>query len=206
MTLSQTRDLSKNQTLYSFPRNYFKMKNEKELKAKSKFLSLVLRHRPEIIGIILNENGWVNTGILLSKLNAFGKPMSLIELEEVVENNNKKRFAFSDDKTMIRANQGHSIEVDLGYTPSQPPEYLYHGTAKKFLDNILAEGIKKRNRHHVHLSAEETTAKSVGSRHGSPVILKIPSALMAQAGIKFYVTKNKVWLTEYVNPKYIHVK
>jgi len=182
------------------------MKSEKELKVKSKFLSLVLRHRPKLIGIILDQNGWVSVDTLLGKLDAFGNPMSLEELNEVVENNNKKRFAFSEDGEKIRANQGHSVNVDLGYEPASPPEFLFHGTAKQYLDNILKEGIKKRKRHHVHLSAEEATAKSVGSRHGSPVILKIPAASMAEAGMKFYLSDNGVWLTDFVDPKYIHVK
>ncbi len=182
------------------------MKNEKELKVKSKFLSLVLRHRPNLIGIILDQNGWVSTETLLEKLDTFGKPMSLEELNEVVENNNKKRFALSEDRGMIRANQGHSVDVDLGYKPATPPEFLFHGTAKQYLDNILREGIRKRKRHHVHLSAEEGTAKSVGSRHGSPVILKIPAASMAQTGIEFYVSDNGVWLTDFVDPMYVHVK
>lgn len=182
------------------------MENEKELKNKSKFLSLVLRHQPKLIGIILDQQGWVSVEVLLEKLEAHGKPMSLAELNDVVENNNKKRFAFNEDQKMIRANQGHSVKINLGYEAKMPPEFLYHGTAKQYLDSILKQGIQKRKRHHVHLSADLETAKSVGSRHGSPVILKIPAATMTKEGIEFYLSENGVWLTDFVAPKYIHVK
>ncbi len=179
------------------------MQTEKQLKGKGKLLSLVLRHRPELIGIELDDQGWVPVVILLEKLEAFGKPLSLSALEQVVKNNNKKRFSFNADKTMIRANQGHSIKIDLGYDPIEPPEFLYHGTAKKNVESILKQGIQKRKRHHVHLSGDEETAKAVGGRHGVPVILRIKSKEMYKAGILFYRSKNEIWLTEYIYPKYI---
>jgi len=179
------------------------MYTEKQLKTKSKFLSLILRHRPELIGIQLDEQGWINVTTLIDKMQSFGKAMDFATLEEVVANNNKKRFAFNEDKTMIRANQGHSIKIDLGYEPATPPEFLYHGTASKYVDSILKGGIQKRQRHHVHLSADFNTAKSVGSRYGSPVILKIDAAIMERAGLQFYKSDNNVWLTEYIDPKYI---
>lgn len=176
---------------------------EKQLKTKSKFLSLVLRHRPELIGLILNEQGWTSVETLLEKLQVSGHSINRNMLEAIVENNNKKRFAFNENQTMIRANQGHSINIDLGYQASEPPEFLYHGTAQQHLESILRKGIEKRQRHHVHLSAELETAHSVGSRHGKPVILKIQAQVMAQAGIPFYRSENGVWLTEYVAPEYI---
>lgn len=179
------------------------MYTEKQLKTKSKFLSLVLRHRPELIGIQLDEQGWISVSTLLEKMQAFGKAMDLETLEEVVANNNKKRFAFNADKTMIRANQGHSIDIDLGYQPATPPASLYHGTAKKYIESIMRSGIQKRQRHHVHLSADLATAKSVGSRHGNPVILIIDTARMLADGISFYKSENDVWLTEHIDPKYI---
>ncbi|MFT5169146.1 MAG: putative RNA 2'-phosphotransferase [Saprospiraceae bacterium] len=179
------------------------MNAEKEITKRSKFLSLVLRHRPNLIGITLDNQGWISVEILLEKLEAFGNPLTSEELDFVVQSNNKKRFSFSEDKTMIRASQGHSIDIDLGYKSLQPPEILYHGTAKIYVDSILRQGIRKRKRHHVHLSSDKITAKSVGSRHGSPVILKIQSTIMHQAGIEFFLSKNNVWLTDYVDPKYI---
>ena len=179
------------------------MYNEKAIKNKSKFLSLVLRHRPELIGIQLNPQGWVRVDELLEKMAAHGKAMDFATLTEVVVTNNKKRFAFNEDQTMIRANQGHSINIDLGYMPAQPPEFLYHGTASRFVNSILQQGIQKRQRHHVHLSADLDTARSVGSRHGSPVILQVQARLMQAAGIAFFRSENGVWLTEHVDPKYI---
>jgi len=179
------------------------MLSEKELKTKSKLLSLVLRHRPELIGIDLDRQGWTSVDVLLEKLAAFGKPLALETLKDIVENNNKKRFAFNEDQSKIRAAQGHSVEIDLGYKAVAPPEFLYHGTAKKYLNSILREGIKKRGRHQVHLSSDVETAHAVGSRHGSPVILKIQSAVMAASGISFYLSENKVWLTDYIAPQYI---
>lgn len=179
------------------------MEREKDLIRKSKFLSLVLRHRPELIELKLNEQGWTEVTHLLEQLRAHKKPMSKAELEDVVSNNSKQRFAFNEDQSKIRANQGHSIQIDLGYTAVQPPEYLFHGTADRFLASIITNGIQKRKRHHVHLSSDEATARIVGSRHGQVIILKIESDRMHKDGITFFQSENGVWLTDYVDPKYI---
>lgn len=175
-------------------------------KSISKFLSLVLRHKPEVIGLTLDKEGWVSTEELISKYNANRHfPITFEQLDYVVQHNNKKRFAFNEDQSQIRASQGHSIEINLNYTPVEPPEFLYHGTAQKFLASIQRTGIEKRNRHHVHLSAELDTAHNVGSRHGKPVILKINARQMHQEGRQFFCSENGVWLTESIETKYFEV-
>jgi len=165
----------------------------------SKLLSLVLRHNPDKIGITLDKNGWADVGQLLRRL---GSSTTMEDLRTVVRDNNKKRFTFNDNETKIRANQGHSIEVDLELEELQPPEFLYHGTATRFIDNIKRIGIEKRDRQHVHLSADEKTAVNVGSRHGQPIIITIDAKQMFQDGHKFYQSKNGVWLTDKVEQKY----
>lgn len=177
--------------------------NETEKKKISKFLSLILRHQPEAIHLELDENGWADIEELREKSARNKINFTLEELDEVVETNNKKRFAFNEDKTKIRANQGHSIDVDLALTPQQPPEYLYHGTAEINIPSILEKGIEKRSRQHVHLSSDKETATKVGMRHGKPVILTIRTGLMFQEGIEFYLSENRVWLTDFVDAKYI---
>ncbi|WP_019988798.1 RNA 2'-phosphotransferase [Rudanella lutea] len=169
----------------------------------SKFLSLVLRHKPEEIGITLDENGWTDVPTLLVKLAAKGHRITHEQLRFIVETNNKKRFAFNENETRIRANQGHSVEVDLGYVQKQPPNFLFHGTATRFLDAILAEGLKKMDRHHVHLSVDEQTAYKVGSRHGKPVILTVKAGEMVADGHVFYQSENGVWLTDHVPTAYL---
>lgn len=172
--------------------------NKKQTIQISKFLSLVLRHAPETIGIELDENGWVGVDVLLAKMNAHNKNITPEMLQFVVENNNKKRFAFNQHGTKIRASQGHSVDIDPGYTPQQPPEILYHGTALKFRESILEKGILKQNRTHVHLSANTDTAHNVGSRHGKPFILKVKTAEMHRNGYVFFISENGVWLTDQV--------
>jgi putative RNA 2'-phosphotransferase len=174
-----------------------------QLKHISKFLSLVLRHQPEEIGIQLNENGWVSVGELIERMNAKGIKVDFDTIENVVATNDKKRFAFNEDKTLIRASQGHSIEVELNLVAVAPPDILYHGTTVNYLDSILVTGLKKQNRQHVHLSATVDTAKAVGSRHGRPVILTIDARAMHEAGFQFYLSANKVWLTDSVPVQYI---
>ena len=169
----------------------------------SKFLSLVLRHKPEEIGLTLDQAGWVSVSNLLDACDKQGFPLSSEELQTVVATSDKKRFAFSEDGLMIRANQGHSVEVELGYQPQTPPEVLYHGTADRFLASIKEKGLIKGNRHHVHLSKDRETAHAVGQRHGKPVVLIIKSSLMHQDGYSFYISDNSVWLTESVPPSYI---
>lgn len=169
----------------------------------SKFLSLILRHQPETIGLALDEAGWADVAALLQKLAAQGTLLSIAELEEVVATNSKQRFAFNEDHTRIRASQGHSIDVELRLTPLTPPEYLYHGTVAKFMAAIKAEGLKKMSRQHVHLSSDKETAVQVGSRRGAPVILSIKSGVMHGDGAAFYQSQNGVWLTDAVAAKYI---
>ena len=177
--------------------------NEQELKKKSKFLSLILRHQPEKVGITLDESGWVDVEVLLAAMSQQGKGMSRATLDTVVQSNDKQRFSFNADGTRIRANQGHSISVDLGYTTAVPPEILFHGTPEKFIEPISREGLKKMNRHHVHLHVDEQTSIAVGRRRGRPVLLKVRAREMHQAGCEFFVTPNQVWLTDSVPVEYI---
>jgi len=177
--------------------------NEQQNKRISKFLSLILRHQPEIINLTLDENGWTNVEELREKCAKHKIDFTLEELDEVVETNDKKRFIFNDDKTRIRANQGHSISIDLALQTQQPPEFLYHGTAQANIHSILENGIEKRSRQHVHLSQDKETATKVGMRHGKPIILTIRTGKMVEDGILFYLSENNVWLTDFVDAKYI---
>jgi len=178
--------------------------NEQQKKSVSKFLSLILRHQPEVIGITLDENGWTDVDELIAKMNANGHRISFDQLEEVVETNDKQRFAFSDDYNKIRASQGHSVNISLGLDPQEPPEYLYHGTVARFLDSIRKEGLQRMSRQHLHLSRDRETAVKVGSRRGIPVILNISSGAMHKDGFLFYLSDNGVWLTDHVPAKYIN--
>nr|WP_315201138.1 RNA 2'-phosphotransferase [uncultured Flavobacterium sp.] len=177
--------------------------NEKATKGISKFLSFVLRHSPETIGLELDENGWADVEDLISKCSKDGNTLNLELLEFVVENNDKKRFVFNEDKTKIRASQGHSISVELDLAETEPSDYLYHGTVGKFLENIRKEGLQKMSRQHVHLSKDKETAIKVGSRRGVAQILTIRSGEMYKDGFKFYLSENNVWLTDQVPIKYI---
>ena len=176
---------------------------EKNLKNTSKFLSLVLRHNPAQIGLQLDENGWESVDELIEKVNAKGNTLYIDLLNEIVETNDKKRFAFNDDKTKIRASQGHSIEIDLVLKPIEPPDILYHGTATRFVDSILKEGLTKQQRQHVHLSEKLETATAVGARHGKPTILMVNAKQMHEDGFLFYKSENDVWLTDAVPLNYI---
>lgn len=165
----------------------------------SKFLSYVLRHKPESIGLTLDPNGgWADVKELLRLSN-----ITMDTLLTVVKTNNKQRFEFNADRSKIRASQGHSVGVDLGYSPSQPPSKLYHGTAKQNLDSIRATGINKGTRQHAHLSADIQTAMKVGSRWGDPVALEIDAGKMVADGHTFFISTNGVWLTDHVPPEYI---
>ena len=172
-------------------------------KSISKFLSLILRHKPEELGIVLNEEGWASTQELVSKMTAKGMNVNLEIIQEVVSESDKQRFKLSDDKKHIRANQGHSINVNLGLKSINPTDILFHGTALKNRESILEHGIKKRNRQHVHLSNDKFTALKVGQRHGKPLIFLINSSQMVEDGLAFYKSENGVWLTDYVAPKYL---
>jgi len=171
----------------------------------SKFLSLVLRHQPEKIGLSLDQAGWVSVDELLQACRSRGIPLTKDELDDVVASNDKQRFSFSEDGSRIRANQGHSVEVELGYQPTTPPEELYHGTVERFLVSILANGLSRGKRHHVHLSANSETAQKVGARRGKPVILKVLSGRMQRDGYLFYCSRNGVWLTDSVPPQYLEI-
>jgi putative RNA 2'-phosphotransferase len=181
--------------------------NDKQGRDKqiSKFLSLVLRHQPETIGLRLDGQGWARVEELLDACEKSGTPLTRVYLEHIVATSDKKRFSFSDDRLYIRANQGHSVQVDLGYEPQEPPSTLYHGTARRFLESIRREGLNKGRRHHVHLSSDEVTAVKVGSRHGKPIVLKINSGQMHLDGYAFHLSENGVWLTDHVPPDYIVV-
>lgn len=179
--------------------------NEKRRTKISKFLSLILRHKPEEINLSLDENGWAAVSELLAKSAAKNFDFTFVELEETVATNDKKRFVFDETKTKIRASQGHSITVDAGFEEEAPPKILYHGTAEKNLDSILRTGLEKRARHHVHLSTEIETARNVGTRYGKPLILAIDVERMAAQNHKFYVSENGVWLVESVPPEFLEV-
>lgn len=169
----------------------------------SKFLSLILRHKPETIGITLDENGWANVEELLQKINKVGRTINFETLEKVVRENDKQRFSFNEDKTKIRANQGHSIQVDVELEQKVPPNFLYHGTIERNANSIAAKGILKGSRLYVHLSADIDTAQKVATRRkGNPIIYKISALAMHEDGFTFYQSKNGVWLTEFVPPKY----
>jgi len=176
---------------------------DKEIIRTSKFLSLVLRHKPEQVGLKLDSAGWVGVTELLRTVNGHGVPLTLEQLNHIVATSDKKRFAFNDDGTRIRSSQGHSVKVDLQYAPKVPPELLYHGTATRFLDSIHDKGLLKMERHHVHLSAEKVVTVQVGARHGKPALLIIRAGDMHRAGHVFYRSANGVWLVEHVPPQFI---
>lgn len=174
------------------------------LRKTSKFLSLILRHKPEMIGLTLDAQGWAHVEELLQKINAHGHALTLEDLQVVVAQNDKQRFAFSADGTRIRANQGHSLPIDLGLQPVVPPGELYHGTAQHNLLSIREKGLLKGSRHHVHLSSDEETARKVGARYGNPVVLRIATDRMHADGVLFYQADNGVWLTDEVPVAYIN--
>ncbi len=178
------------------------MANRSNIKL-SKYLCLILRHKPEIIGIELDKNGWADVTELLEKMNQSGEMIDLHKLNEVVKTDNKNRFSFNETSDKIRANQGHSITIDLGYTAQKPPEFLYHGTAGRCAESVLKNGIEKKKRHHVHLSTDEETALKVGQRHGNPVVFMVSSGQMYVDGALFYLSDNGIWLTDFVPVKYL---
>ena len=181
------------------------MSKEEKYKKESKFLSLVLRHHPEAIGITLDTHGWAEVNVLIKHMKRKFPVFSLKMLEEIVATDNKQRYAFSEDNTKIRANQGHSLAVELELLPQIPPDHLYHGTASRFVESILKSGLQKQTRQYVHLSTDIETATKVGSRHGSPIIFKVNTKAMNQAGFIFYLSANGVWLTDKVPPKFLEL-
>jgi putative RNA 2'-phosphotransferase len=175
----------------------------KSKKTISKNLSYVLRHRPDSIGIVLEAAGWVNVEELLAAFARDGRPLSRELLDQIVAESDKQRFELSPDGARIRARQGHSVEVDLGYEPAQPPNVLYHGTAARFLESIWQQGLIKGRRHHVHMSTDQQTMRAVAMRKGKPVLLAIDARRMSAGGHQFFVTGNRVWLTDHVPAEYL---
>lgn len=169
----------------------------------SKYLALHLRHRSERIGIALDEGGWVAVDELIAACVAAGFPITRAELERVVATSDKRRFAFDGDGRRIRANQGHSVGVELGLPPVTPPDVLFHGTVERFLPAIRRDGLRPMGRHHVHLSGDEETASAVGARRGRPVVLRVDAAGMVAAGHEFRVSANGVWLINAVPPEFL---
>jgi putative RNA 2'-phosphotransferase len=178
---------------------------DNEITEISKFLSYVLRHHPEAIGLELDAHGWANIDSLIEKAGQEGKSLSHEKLHEVVASGTKKRFTISEDRDFIRAGYGHSIDVDLSLKPATPPEVLYHGTARKNLESILKQGIHSANRNFVHLSRHKEDAVSVGGRHGQPVVLTVAAIEMHDSGFRFYPSESEpgIWLVNKVPPEFI---
>jgi putative RNA 2'-phosphotransferase len=177
--------------------------NDRQRTRASKFLSKHLRHDPTGLGLTLEPGGWVAVDALLDGCRRAGTPLSRDELAEIVAGSDKQRFGFDETGTCIRANQGHSVEVDLRLEPAEPPAVLFHGTGADTVPVVLREGLRKMRRHHVHLSPDIETATRVGARHGRPVVLAVDAAAMARAGHRFYVSANGVWLTNEVPPAFL---
>ena len=177
--------------------------NESRKKRISKRMSLVLRHRPDSIGLVLEDGGWLNVDTLIEAFKKHGLPVDRSMIAEVVSTNDKQRFEFDEAAERIRARQGHSLDVALGYKPQVPPAVLLHGTAESNVASIMANGIHKAKRHAVHLSTNAATMRAVGGRHGKPVLVEIDAEAMHAAGFQFYLTANDVWLTDAVPPEYL---
>lgn len=169
----------------------------------SKFISLVLRHKPEEIGLVLDGQGWADIGELIEKAGRHGMALTREVIARIVETSDKQRFSIDASGQRIRANQGHSVDIDLGLAPTEPPETLFHGTAETTVAAIRAEGLKAGQRQHVHLSPDEDTAIRVGRRHGRPVVLRIAAGRMRESGHVFFLSTNGVWLTEAVPVQFI---
>lgn len=168
----------------------------------SRYLSLILRHKPEVIGITLDEHGWANVEELIAGISKT-QPLDMELLDKIVQTDNKQRYSFNEDKTLIRANQGHSIPVDVELQRVPPPKILFHGTGEKYTDSIDQIGLIPKSRLYVHLSNDEATAVTVGSRHGKPIVYKVAAGEMEKAGFEFYRSVNGVWLTKVVPVRYL---
>ena len=173
--------------------------NEKEI---SRFISLILRHKPETVGITLDKHGWADVDELIRGVSRT-HPLTEDLLEEIVRNDEKQRYSFNDDHTKIRANQGHSVKVDVEPEELMPPEYLFHGTGEKYASSIERSGLVPKSRLFVHLSSDLQSAGTVGSRHGKPVVYLVSSGIMAKHGHRFFRSVNGVWMTESVPPEYL---
>jgi putative RNA 2'-phosphotransferase len=176
-----------------------------DLESTGRFISLILRHKPEVIGISLDEHGWAETTELIAGI-ARDREFNMELLEEIVRTDEKQRYSFNGDKTLIRANQGHSIPVDVELEKKVPPEILWHGTGEKYVASINQQGLMKKSRLYVHLSTDKETAKKVGARHGKPVIYRVMAGRMYAEGMPFYLSANGVWLTEHVPAKYLEME
>lgn len=174
-----------------------------DLDTISKFISMILRHKPEAIDIKLDEHGWANVDELIDGIAKQYHGFGMKELEEIVRTDNKQRYSFNEDKTLIRANQGHSIPVDVELAEKEPPKVLYHGTGEKYVESIDRKGLIPKSRLYVHLSRDKATAVNVGKRHGTPVVYEIDAEQMYKDDYKFYESANKVWLTKEVPVKYM---
>ena len=171
----------------------------------SKYMSLILRHKPDVIGIELDEHGWANVNDLISGIEKDNHGFNFELLEEIVRTDSKQRYSFNGDKSLIRANQGHSINVDVELKEKEPPEYLYHGTGEKYVESINQDGLIPKSRLYVHLSKDIKTAENVGKRHGKEVVYRINSGQMYRDGYKFYLSENGGWLTKEVPVKYLEI-
>lgn len=171
----------------------------------SRFISMVLRHKPHTIGLTLDAGGWASVDDLIRGAQRVKVPLTPELLRQIVAEDEKQRYAFSEDGLRIRASQGHSIPVDLGFEAVPPPDRLYHGTAQRFLDSIQQQGLIAKGRQYVHLSADEATALQVGRRHGEPIVLLVKADRMQRDGFKFYRSANDVWLTDRVPAKYLQI-
>jgi putative RNA 2'-phosphotransferase len=176
----------------------------KDLTSTGKFLSLILRHKPETVGISLDEHGWANVEELIAGVRKSRPAFDLAMLEEIVATNNKQRYSFNEDHSLIRANQGHSIPVDVELEQAVPPAVLYHGTGEKFVESILRTGLVPKSRLYVHLSKDVETARAVGKRHGKSVVFQVDALKMTEDGLPFFLSKNGIWLTAQVNASYLH--
>lgn len=178
---------------------------EGNIKRTSKFLSYILRHRPETIGLELDKHGWAHIDTLVEKANRDGQSLSSEKIRQVIDSGGKNRFTISEDKAYIRAGYGHSVDVDLSLAPVEPPENLYHGTAQNNLESIQKQGIHSGSRKYVHLSAKKEDAQTVGQRHGRPAVLSIEAGKMHRSGYPFYRSESEpdIWLVDRVPPQFI---
>lgn len=171
----------------------------------SRYISLILRHKPEVIEITLDEHGWASVNDLICGIEKNNPGFNMDILEQIVRTDSKQRYSFNDDKSLIRANQGHSVNVDVELKEKEPPEYLYHGTGEKYVKFINQDGLIPKSRLYVHLSKDIKTAENVGKRHGKEVVYRINSGQMYRDGYKFYLSENGVWLTKEVPVKYLEM-